>query len=208
MVSHTLVYEFHPIKEGTAVIYPFEISYRKSDSDAEPWVPILVPEQNIKVISNLPLKVLLIGFGILGGLSVLTLGGLKTWQFLKARAASKSIPPPDPKQRIYAKAEEAIATFTSRNPKEKLTHWSHEFQTVIATYYDIPSKTATNAEILSFLMSKGLPTGEWNEISRLLGQLYEMQFSRADIPAYDLDGMQKTLLQYVKGKIIIGSSNF
>ena len=46
------------------------------------------------------------------------------------------------------------------------------------------------------------------DIRRLFEELTEMQFSRQDIPSYDLDRMQKALLQYVKGKIIIGDSNF
>ena len=72
-------------------------------------------------------------------------------------------------------------------------------------YYNVPSKHATATEVLLFLKTQGLPAGEWNEVSRLFGELTEMQFSRQDIPAYDLDRMQKTLLQYVKGKIIIGN---
>ncbi len=205
-VSQTLLYEFRPLKTGTAVIYPFEISYRKTET--EPWIPILVPEQKIKVVSSLPLKATLVGLGLLAGLSAVIFAGYALWKFLKTRAAAKNVPPPDPKQRVYAKAEEFIATFTSPDPKEKLTHWSNQLKNVVATYYDISSKTATSAEVLSLLKAKELPAGEWNEVARLFGQLTEMQFSRQDIPAYDLDRMQKTLLQYVKGKIIIGNPNF
>ncbi|MFA5159544.1 MAG: hypothetical protein WC484_03450 [Candidatus Omnitrophota bacterium] len=204
-VSQTFLYEFRPLKAGTAVIYPFEISYRKTET--EPWIPLLVPEQKIKVVSNLPLKATLICLGIVAGLSAAAFAGIKLWGFFKNQTAAKNVPPPAPKQRVYAKAEESIATFTSPNSKGKLAHWSNQLRTVIVTYYDVSSKTATNAEVLSFLKAKGLPTGEWNEISRLFGQLTEMQFSQQDIPAYDLDRMQKTLLQYVKGKIIIGNSN-
>ena len=57
----------------------------------------------------------------------------------------------------------------------------------------------------TMLQAEGLSAGEWQEISRLFEQLTEMQFSRQDIPAYDLDRTQKTLLQYIKGKIIIGN---
>jgi hypothetical protein len=66
---------------------------------------------------------------------------------------------------------------------------------------------ATPAETLSFLKIKGIPAGEWNEISRLFEQLTELQFSRRDISEYDLARMQRSLLQYVTGKIIIGDSN-
>ncbi len=203
-VSQTLLYEFRPLKAGTAVIYPFEISYRKAET--EPWIPILVPEQKIKVVPSLPLKATLIWLGLLTGFSGVTFAGVKLWKLLKTRAAARNVPPPDPKQRIYAKAEESIATFTSPHSKEKLAHWSNQLRTVVVTYYDVPSKTTTSAEILSLLKTKELPAGEWNEISRLFGQLTEMQFSQQDIPAYDLDRMEKALLQYVKGKIIIGNS--
>ena len=205
-VSQTLLYQFRPLKTGTAVIYPFEISYRKTETD--PWIPILVPEQKIKVVSNLPLKTALIGLGIIAGLTAAIFSGIRLRGFLEARKAARNAPPPDPKQRIYAKAEESIATFTSPDSKAKLTHWSNQLRTVVVTYYDFSPRTATHAEVLSFLKTKGLQAGELNEISGLFGQLTEMQFSRADIPAYDLDRMQKTLLQYVKGKIIIGDSNF
>lgn len=205
-VSQTFSFEFRPLKPGTAVIYPFEINYRKTET--EPWIPMLVPEQTIKVVSGFPLKAVLIGLGITAGLSAGIFVGFALWKSLRTRTATQNIPPPDPKQPIYAKAEEAIATFNSPNPKEKLTYWSNQLRAVVVTYYDIASKTAPSAEILSFLKNKGLPAGEWNEISRLFEQLTELQFSRQDIPAYDLDRMQKTLLQYVKGKIIIGNSNF
>ena len=205
MVSQTLFYEFRPIKTGTAVIYPFEISYRKTETD--PWTPILVPEQKIKVVPSIPLKATLIWLLMAAGLSTATFAGFKLWRILKSRETAKNAPPSDPKQRIYAKAEESIATFTSPDSKSKLTHWSNQLRTVVVTYYDISSTTTTSAEILSFLKTRGIPTGEWNEVSRLFGQLTEMQFSRQDIPAYDLDRMEKTLLQYVKGKIIIGNSN-
>ena len=206
LVSQTFLYEFRPVKAGLALIYPFEIGYRKAET--EPWVPILVPEQKIKVVSSLPWKATLIGMSLLAGLTAAIFSGSKLWRFLEARAAAKNISPPDPKQRVYAKAEESIATFTSPESKEKLIHWSNQLRTVIMTYYDVPSKTTTSAEILSFLKAKGLSTGEWNEIHRIFEQLTEMQFSRQDIPAYDLDRLQKTLLQYVKGKIIIGNPNF
>jgi hypothetical protein len=205
MVSQTLFYEFRPIKTGAAVIYPFEISYRKTET--EPWIPILVPEHNIKIVSSIPFKATLLWLGIVAGLSATILAGFKFWRALKARASARNVPPPDPKQRVYAKAEESIATFTSPDSKLKLTHWFNQLRTVLATYYDVPPKINTSTEVLSFVKAKGLPAGEWNEISRLSEQLTEMQFSRQDIPACDLDRMQKTLLQYVKGKIIIGNSN-
>jgi len=204
-ISHTIIYEFRPVKEGAAVIYPFEINYRRSET--EPWTPLLVPEQDIEVRSNIPVKIALFAIAILAGLSALTAGGFKAWQALRSCRDAKKIAPPDPKQHLYAKAEEAITTFASPDPKEKLTHWSHQFQKVVAAYYDAPREKTDSAALLSFLKTKGLQTGEWNEISGILNRLSEMQFSRQDIPAYELDRVQKTLLQYIKGKIIIGNSN-
>jgi hypothetical protein len=204
-VRHTVTYEFRPIKKGAAKVYPFEVSYRRSETD--PWVPLFIPEQNMQVVSGFPLKALGTVLGILGALSLSGLAAFNVWKGAGIRKAAKNIPPPDPRQRLYAKAEEAIATFASPDAKEKLTYWSNQLRSVIVAYYDIPSKTATNAEVLSFLKSQGIPAGEWQEISRLFEQLTEMQFSRQDIPSYDLDQTQKTLLQYVKGKIIIGNSN-
>jgi len=117
------------------------------------------------------------------------------------------MPPPDPKQRIYAKAEEAIATIVSSDPKEKITLWSNLLRTVVGTYYDIPYEKESLAGVLSRLRSKGLQAGEWNEVSRIVERLSELQFSRQDIPSHDLEETQKTLLQYIRGKIIIGNSN-
>lgn len=204
-VRQVLFYEFRPVKTGQAVIYPFEVSYRRSDS--EPWTPVLVPEHTIKVTPAIPVKPVLIGIGIALSLFVLIFAGVKIAGYLKKKASIRNAPPPDPKQRIYATAEEAIATFSSPDTKTKLTHWAGQLRTVVATYYDMPAKTVTSAEVLSFLKARDLPVGELNEVVRLFDQLDEMQFSRQDIPAYDLSRAQKTLLQYIKGKIIIGNSN-
>lgn len=204
-VSQTFLYDFRPMKAGTAVIYPFEISFRKTE--AEPWSPLFVPGHEIKVVSSLPLKVTLLGLVIAAGLLAAVFAVFKLRDLLRILETVRNTPPPDPKQRVYAKAEESIATFTSPNSKEKLTHWSNQLKIVVVTYYDVPSQAVSSTEVLLFLKAKGLPTGELNEITRLFEQLIEMQFSRQDIPAYDLGRIQKTLLQYVKGKIIIGNSN-
>jgi hypothetical protein len=205
IVQQTITYKFRPVKNGAALIYPFQISYRKSEG--EPWAPILIPEQKATVVSGFPLKAILIGIGVLGALAVSGFAGFQAWQTLEAQKAARDIPPPDLKARIYGKAEESITTFNSPNSKEKLAHWSDQLRTVVAAYYDIPSRVKTSEETLSFLKAKGLPAGEWQEILRLFEQMNELQFSRQDIPSYDLGRAQKTLLQYVKGKIIIGNSN-
>jgi len=205
VVRQTITYTFRAIKKGSALIYPFEISYRKSETD--PWSPILIPEQKIRVTSSFPLKSIFIGIIILLGVTALGYGIFITQKILAKKKAASEMPPPDPRQRIYANAEEAIATFASPDAKIKLTHWSNQLRAVVATYYDATAKGNSNTGLLLHLKSKGLPTGEWNEVSQLLEQLTEMQFSRQDIPSYDLDRLQKTLLQYIKGKIIIENSN-
>ena len=201
-VLQTITYEFRPLKKGSAVIYPFEVSFRKTET--EPWIPILIPEQKIKVVSSLPLRSILIGMGIAVGISAAIYAGFKSLGILKARVTTRNVPFQDPKQRLYAKAEESIATFASPDSKKKLTNWSNQLRAVLVTYYDISSKAATREEVLSSLKKLKLPAGDWNEISRLFDQLSEMQFSRQDTPTCELDRIQKTLLQYVNGKIIIG----
>ena len=203
-VSQTFLYEFRPLRTGTAVIYPFEINYR--ESEVSPWVSLLVPEQKIKVVSDLAFKVALIGSGIVAVLLVAIFVGLRQWERWKIRAADKRVLPVDPKQQIYKQAETAIKSFNSPHPKEKINHWANQFRIVVAAYYDV-STVATPAEILSFLKIKGIPAGDCNEISRIFEELTEMQFARHDISVYDLTRMERTLLQYVTGKIIIGASN-
>jgi hypothetical protein len=201
-VSQTFLYEFRPDRIGTAVIYPFEIGYRKSEKGV--WRPLLVPEQRIEVVSDLPVKVALIGSAVVAGLLIAIYVGLRQWERWKIRAAAKRVPPVDPKQEIYKQAEKSIMNFNSPYPKEKITHWSDQFRTVVETYYDV-SNIGTPTDILSFLKVKGIPAGDWNEISRIFEELTEMQFARHDISDYDLAQMQRTLLQYVTSKIIIGA---
>jgi len=198
-----LLYEFRPLKAGQAVIYPFEVSYRRSDS--EPWTPVLTSEYTIQVVPAAPVRPVLIGIGIVAGLFFIIWAGMKITTRLKTQAAIKNAPPPDPRQRIYAKAEESIVTFSSPDTKVKLTQWAAQLRTVVATYYDVPAKAVTSTEFLSLLRARNLPVGEMNEVVRLFEQLNEMQFSQKDIPACDLARTQKTLLQYIKSKIIIGN---
>jgi hypothetical protein len=201
-VSQTFLYEFLPDRIGPAVIYPFEIGYRKSEKGV--WRPLLVPEHRLKVVSDLPFRIALIGSGIVVGLLIAIFVGLKQWERWKLRVAAKRVPPVDPKQEIYKQAEKSIMNFNSPYPKEKITHWSDQFRTVVETYYDV-SSVASPADILSFLKIKGIPAGDWNEISRIFGELTEMQFARHDISDYDLAKLQRSLLQYVTSKIIIGA---
>ncbi|MFH1208962.1 MAG: hypothetical protein V1673_05335, partial [Candidatus Omnitrophota bacterium] len=105
-VSQTFLYEFRPIQMGAAVIHPFEISYRQGDT--EPWIPMLVPEHQIKVVSDLPVMIALIGSGIVAVLLAAIFVGLRQWERWKIRVAARRVPPVDPKQHIYTEAEKAI----------------------------------------------------------------------------------------------------
>jgi hypothetical protein len=169
-----------------------------------PWDSLLVPEHTIKVVSDLPVRVALIGSGLVAGLLLAIFVGLKQWERWKLRVSARHMLPVDPKQRVYRQAEESIMNFNSPYPKEKITHWSDQFRIVVETYYEV-SSAASPTDILSFLKVKGIPAGDWNEVSRIFGELTEMQFSRHDISDYDLARMERTLLQYVTGKIIIGA---
>ncbi len=200
-ILHTITFTVRTIQKGSARIYPFEISYRTSE-DA-PWIPILVPEQQIQVTPSFPLRGVLVSLGIVMFPAACAIAGWKWSEARQKQEAALLSPPKDPKQRVYARAEEAIATFSSPSSKEKIDRWTEQLRAVITTYYDIPSPNATNAEILDLLAARDLSAGERNEVSRLLQRQEELRFSRQDIPPHELEQTQKTLLQYVRGKIII-----
>lgn len=201
----TITYELRPVKRGEARVYAFEVRYRAAA--AEIWEALSVPEQRFEVVRAFPAKWILIGTAAGGGLVLILWIMAVFLKELKARRSARNRVPPDPKQRIYAKAEEAIATLSSPDAKEKLQIWSAELKTVVRTYYDIPSTVTTETAILEVLKIRGLPAGESNEISRIFNQLSQMKFAQDDMSSAEMEQLQKTLLQYVHGKIIIGKSN-
>ena len=141
LVCHTIIYEFRPLGAGKARVLPFEVSYRSSD--AAPWVPLLVPEQDLDVVSSVPGKIIWISVWIAAGIAFSVVAGLLIAKTLQRREVAKKIVPPDPKQRIYAKAQEAIATFSSTDPKERLGYFASQLRTVAGAYYDLPSEAMT-----------------------------------------------------------------
>ena len=205
VLTNTIAYEFQPVKTGEATIRPFEVRYRRNESEAWSFIP--VPEQSMKVIGVFPINQFLWIAGSIVGILLIFGVGFYSWQRLRKIKAEKMAVPPDPKQAIYIQAREAIATFSSADSKIKLGHWSNQLKSVVMTYYNISSESATEAGIMSILKTKDLQSGELNEISRLFEQLGQLKFSRQDVPPHELDRIQKSLLQYVQGKIIIENSS-
>lgn len=201
VLSSAIIYEFQPVRRGNASILRFDIRYRPVTEES--WSTFSVPEQNLTIVGAFPKKKVAVAAGILGGFFV----GL--WiihairKMAQSRSSAKKAKSPDSKQRVYGQAEEAIATFTAANPNEKLQHWSAQLKTVVQTYYDIPSKVATEAEILAFLKTRPLKAEEFFEISNIFSELAQIKFAKQELSAYELDRLQKTLLQYIRGKIII-----
>ena len=205
VVRQTITYELRPAGRGKARILPFEVSYRRAD--AETWVPLLIPEQNIDVVSAAPAKILLASLWIAVAGAIL-LGTVLLIKRINAnQTAANKVPPQNPKQGIYARAQEAITTFAAPGPKERLAHCVAQLRAVVSTYYDLPTDATSEGSFLALLKKKGLPQAEWAEVSDLFEQLEQMRFSRQDLTAYELNRMQKTLLQYIQGKIIMGNSH-
>lgn len=205
LTTYSIIYEFRPIKKGQATIASFEIRYRLAS--AQTWEVLSVPKQRFNVVASFPFKIILLMMIVLAGtVGILWLAFLMIKGIRVRKALAKQLPP-DPKQKIFTHAAEMIATFASPDAKEKLQHWSMEFKTVILTYYSLSPAVASEAQILDILKTRNLPAGEWNEISRIFAQLSQMKFAKLDLSSQELEQLQKTLLQYVRGKIIIENSN-
>lgn len=205
VMRHILFYDFQPLTRGSAKIYSFEIRYRRSNTDA--WSTLQIPEQHIEITQAFPMKLWLMISGSIAGLIILIGVGWQVLKKIKRKAELKNASPPDPKQERYLEAQNAISCFSSRDPKEKLRCWSAEFKKVVRVYYDIPPQNTSDNEILTFLKNKNLSHAELNEISRLFDQLARLKFSSWELSAQETAFMQKTLLKYVRGKIIIGNSD-
>ncbi|HOW58818.1 MAG TPA: hypothetical protein PLO78_03730 [Candidatus Omnitrophota bacterium] len=197
----TITYEFQPVEEGAAVIRTFQARFRRSG--AATWTTVIIPEQKITIVkASLFSRYMIIG-GILGIFVIIFVSSLALLMAsLKSKASQQPLPP-NPRQLLYAKAQETIAAVSSASPKEKLTLWSSQLRNVVIAYYDIMSKNATESEILAILKGSSLPVGEVREVTQLFEQLNTLRFSQQGISAFDLDRMQQALLQYIRGKIII-----
>lgn len=201
----TITLELEAIKAGEGRILPFEVRYRKAGT--EPWQSLPVIAQKIQVSRAFPWKTFKPVFLILMGSAVAIGGTVAFLKFRKETERRKSICPPDPKQRAYAHADEAITTYKGETQQETLNHWANQIKQVIMTYYDIPPKTAaTGAEVLAVLKSRALPAGEFAEIGRLFREIEQLKFAPRTLPIREMEALQKTLLQYIRGKIIIENS--
>lgn len=204
MLRNTITYELRPLNKGEAIIRSFEIRFRRPGT--ETWETLLVPEQKMTIITVFPWKRYLAEAGILLSL-ILTIGtGIIFFRQLKKKARLKNKPAVDPRQRVYTDAEESIAKTVAAPREDILRIWSTQLRSVVAAYYGISLSNASETEILSILRTKKLSKGEWNEISGLFDQMSRLKFSHQQTTVDDLDRMQNSLLQYVRGKIIIENS--
>lgn len=204
ITSHILVYEFTPMGKGPARILPFEVNFRLTAED--PWTPLLVPEQSVEVVKAFPSTFLIIsGFvGILGAIIVAV--SMLVRKAIAKRQLASATEIRDPKQKIYVEARDSLLAFQSMEPKERLRHYAAQLRKVVSTYYDLCPADTAEGSLRDHLQKMNLPHGEWAEVSGLLEQLEQMRFSNRPASPYDIDRMQKTLLQYMQGKIIIEKS--
>jgi hypothetical protein len=193
--------EIEAVKQGEGRVLPFEVRYRKAGSD--PWQSLPVSGQKILVYQPFPFKAVSVVLLTLLAAVAAVWSMIALIKFRKAAEIKRNTPPPDPKQRIYARAEEAIVTFKGETQKETLNHWARQVKEVVVAYYDIPERGATEREILEILKSRSLQSAEMAEVGRLFREIEQLKFMHHMLPVREMETLQKTLLQYVRGKIII-----
>ena len=74
------------------------------------------------------------------------------------------------------------------------------------TYYGLPNKPTTESEIIQALASQKLRVEEMNEITRIFRETESLKFNGQLLTTREMETLQKTLLKYVRGKIIIEKS--
>lgn len=201
-----LSYQMLPIERGQGTIHRFNILYRKPG--APKWETMPVPTTLVKI--NPPLS--RAGIVILITLVTLVLLSFAILFFRASRIERKDeeSAPRDPKQQIYSEAEEKLNGFitghTASYIRTLLSDWSSELKKVVMTYFDIPVRSATKTEILKELSARNLPAGEIAEIDEFFKKLEHMMFSPGDMTSDELEQLRRSLLQYVKGKTILGKS--
>ncbi len=200
----TLAFTFSGIDEGTARIGPLQIPYRREGETD--WQRIPVPAQTISIRARFPWPMLLRLGGLILTVSLCLYLGRKA--FLASRAAKlrKNLQPPDPKQKVYGKAEEHILTFKGETQQETLAHWIRAVKETVMTYYDLPNKPTTESEIIQALASQDLRVEEMNEIVHIFRETESLKFNGQLLTTREIETLQKTLLKYVRGKIIIENS--
>lgn len=200
-VRTDITLELQALHEGDGRILPFEVRFKKPD-DAS-WQIMPVAGQRVLIYKPFPWRALFTAFAILAGSG---LAGGATFFVLRLRTEAirkKNTPPPDPRQRAYAHAEESIATFKGETQKETIAHWAAQLKQTVLTYYGIPEKSVTEAELLAILRGRGLPSGEFAEIHALFRDIEQLKFTRQALTVREIESLQKQLLKYIRGKIII-----
>lgn len=200
-IQAVITLQLRAVKPGEGRILPFEVRYRKPGT--EPWQSFPVAGQKVLIVRPFPRKTIV---AVLLALSGVGIAGWSAVAFIKNRREvrrKKTARPPDPKQRVYAHAEETIMTYKGETQKETVSHWADQIKEVVAARYDIPSRVSTGSEILAALQSKQLATAELAEVKRLLREIEQLKFTPGSLTIREMETLQKTLLQYVRGKIII-----
>ncbi|OQA56970.1 MAG: hypothetical protein BWY42_00788 [Candidatus Omnitrophica bacterium ADurb.Bin277] len=201
--SVTLRYELAGVKKGPARIGSMDLRYRFPDENE--WRILPVPGTTVE-IRGTPLWQWILVAGSFGAMfAVLARFARKKWLNRQEARKESRLLPPNPHQRIYAKAEESIVTYKGENQPATISFWTNELKKVVRTYYDIPQASSTEAEILELLASKNLPAGEFTEISSIFSRVETAKYAGRTLTLVEMETLQKTLLQYVRGKIIIGN---
>ena len=200
--KYTLIYKLKFLGTGHATIAAFDVPYRKPNSAH--WGKSHVPEIALDIQSGIPWALILCVILVLIGT-----GAFFLFSALRNREPSENAIPVDPKQRIYKSAAEKIGVnIFGCSPsivQTFLQDWSAELQQVLIACYGIPAGPATKADILRKLSAINIPAHELSQVTAVLNTLEDLKFSVKTANEQDLCKAQQSLLQYVKGKIIIGN---
>lgn len=199
-------YRLLPLKKGQGSIAGFDVLYRRPNQAG--WNQLSVPSFIMGIKPALPWKKIIILLSILAAIILPFLIWLVavSWADRKREKSLES----DPKQLLYAEAAKIISEFitgyTESSLQTVLSRWSGELTRVVMTYYDIPVRPATKNEILKELRTKNISAGEIQVIEDLFRKVEHLRFS-TDVLATsrELEDVRRSLLQYVKGKTIIGN---
>ncbi len=200
-VRYIFTYEFKGSEPGEGRIPSLEIRYRRPGQ--QDWSTLPVLPQKVAITRLFPRGLLLSLAALLGVLGAIFAAsqGVKRW--FSERKATRERLPKDPRQDVYAEAENSIVSFQDAGTREKLLHWSAQLRRVVATCYGIPVTATTETEILKELRLRELSSGDFREIESLFDLITKLKFSGDRITLPQIEDLKKTLLQYVRGKIII-----
>jgi hypothetical protein len=188
-----LTYAIMPRDPGQGMIPSLEIRYRKARATS--WKRIQTPPILATIKPGLPLKTILILTSIIVAM-VLPFAILvirRSWADRKYERMFQN----DRKQQIYAAAvrkfDKLISGYTEYDLKEYLSEFSDELMKVIMTFYEIPVRPATTAQLLDELTAKNISDDEMEEITDLWKRLDHLRF----LP--DMQLTSKELETIIKG---------